>query len=86
MKHYLTFGLDALAVWRDDNTLDLAQFEVLQDLPESHHDASLHAGLDGVLLVQAVLEPNQFLHQSRHTLVHVLAQHLVAVAVQSGTF
>lgn len=76
-----TFGLDALAVGRDDDTLDLAEFEVLQDLPQSHHDATLHAGLHGVLLVEAVLETNQFLHQSRHTLVHVFAQHLVAVAV-----
>lgn len=80
MRVRCTFGLDALTVGRDDDTLDLPEFEVLQDLPESHHDAPLHAGLHGVLLVQAVLETNQFLHQSRHTLVHIFAQHLVAVA------
>lgn len=75
-----TFGLDAFTVGRDDDTLDLPEFEVLQDLSEPHHNAPLHASLHGVLLVQAVLETNQRLQQICHTLVHVFAQHLAAIA------
>lgn len=53
---------------------------MLQDLPEPHDDPSLHAGLDGVFVVQAVLEANQLLQENGDALVHVLPQHLAAVA------
>ena len=56
-----TFGLDAFTVGRDDNTFDLPEFEVLEDLPQSHDEPPLHAGLHGVFVVQAVLETDQLL-------------------------
>lgn len=77
-----TFGLDLFTVGRDDDALDLPELEVLQDLPEPHDEAPLHAGLDGVLVVQAVLEADQLLQEDGDALVHVLPQHLAAVAAE----
>lgn len=54
------------------------------DLSEAHHNPSFHAGLHGVLLVQAVLETYQLLQQGRHTFVHVFAQHLGAIAYKKS--
>lgn len=71
--------MDPFTVGGDDNTLDLPEFEVFEDLPEAHDQTSLHAGLHRVFLVQPVLEAHQLFQQVGHTLVHIFTQHLAAV-------
>lgn len=75
-----TFGLDPLAVRRDDDTFNLLEFEVLQDLSKPHHDPPLHSGLHWILLVQTILETDQLFQERRHALIQVFAQNLAAVA------
>lgn len=75
-----TFRLDPLTVRRDDDTFDLLEFEVLQDLSKPHHEPPLHPGLHWILLVQAILETDQLFQERRHALVQVFTQNLTAVA------
>lgn len=59
------------------------QLHVLGDLSETHDQAALGFGLGGILLVDPLLEPNQFLQEQRHALVDLFAQHLVTVPGKS---
>lgn len=63
MKHELacTFGLNPFTVGRDDNTLDLPEFEMFQHLSEAHDKPTLHPGLHGIFLIKPILKPHQFL-------------------------
>ena len=79
LKTTFTFGLDLLAIWRNNDTLNLVQLHVLGDLSETHHQATFGFGLGGILLVDPLLEANQLLQQQSHALVDFLAQHLVTV-------
>lgn len=55
---------------------------MLGDLSEPHDQAPFGLGLGGVLLVDSLLEPNQFLQEQSDALVDLLTQHLVTVPVQ----
>lgn len=55
---------------------------MLGDLSEPHDQAPFGLGLGGVLLVDSLLETNQFLQEQSDALVDLLTQHLVTVPVQ----
>lgn len=74
-----TFGLDFLTVGRDDHALNFVQLHVLGDLSETHDQAAFGLCLGRILLVDSLLEANQFLQEESHALVDLLAQHLVTV-------
>lgn len=61
LQHLFTFGLDLLTVGRYEDTLNLIQLHVLGDLSETHDQATFGFGLGGILLVDPLLEANQFL-------------------------
>lgn len=77
-----TFGLDLLAVGGDDDTFNGLQLHVLGDLSEPHDQAPFGFSLGGILLVDSLLETNQFLQQQSHALIDLLTQDLVTVPVQ----
>lgn len=76
----LTFGLDLLAVGRNDDTLNLIQLHVLGYLSETHDQAAFGFSLGGIFLVDSLLEANQFLQEQSHALIDLLTQHLVTVS------
>lgn len=80
----LTFGLDLLAVGRNDDTLNLMQLHVLGDLSETHDQAAFGFSLGGIFLVDSLLEANQFLQEQSHALIDLLTQHLVTVSAHGG--
>lgn len=76
----VTFRLCLLTVGRDDDTLQLPELQVFQDLPQPQHKPAFCLGLDRILLVHPVLEAHQFLEQTRDTSIDFFTKHLAAVA------
>lgn len=76
---FFTFGLDLLTVGRNDDTFNLMQLHVLGDLSETHDQAAFGFSLGRILLVNSLLEANQFLQEESHALIYLLTQHLVTI-------
>lgn len=55
---------------------------MLGDLSEPHHQAPFGFSLCGILLVDSLLETDQFLQEQSDALIDLLTQHLVTVPVQ----
>ena len=62
-KPSLTFSLDVFQIGRDYHQANFFHDQELLDLPETDHVSSSRLGLDGILIVLLILEPDDILQE-----------------------